>query len=231
MLSAMRDATRTIPIVFVQVVDAVGQGFVESLARPGGNITGFTHFEPQMGGKWLEILKEVAPQIRRVAMLYNPQSAAQGAGSGIYLRSFETVASALAVHSAALPVRDAAEMERSLAAFSAEPNGGLLVPPDIFNTTHREQIVSLAARHRLPAVYPYRYYVMGGGLISYGVELLELWRRAAEYVDRILKGAQPGDLPITQPTRFQMIINLKTAKALGLTVPPTLLARADEVIE
>jgi putative tryptophan/tyrosine transport system substrate-binding protein len=231
MLSAMRDATRTIPIVFVQVVDAVGQGFVESLARPGGNITGFTHFEPEMGGKWLEILKEVAPQIRRVAMLYNPQSAAQGAGSGIYVRSFETVASALAVHSAALPVRDGAEMERSLAAFSAEPNGGLLVPPDIFNTTHREQIVSLAARHRLPAVYPYRYYVTGGGLISYGVELLELWRRAAEYVDRILKGARPGDLPITQPTRFQMIINLKTAKALGLTIPPTLLARADEVIE
>src|SRR4051812_30477441 len=168
MLSAIRDATRTIPIVFVQIVDPVGQGFVQSLACPGGNITGFTHFEPEMGGKWLEILKEVAPQVRRVAMLYNPRSAAEGAGSGIYLRSFERIASALAVHPVALPVRDVTEMERSLAGFAAEPNGGLLTPPDIFNTTHREDIIALSARHRLPAIYPYRFYVASGGLISYG---------------------------------------------------------------
>ena len=231
MLSAIRDATRTVPIVFVQVVDPVGQGFVESLARPGGNITGFTHFEPEMGGKWLEILKEVAPQVRRVAMLYNPRSAAEGAGSGIYLRSFETIASALAVHPVAFAVRDPTEMERSLAAFAAEPNGGLLVPPDIFNTTHREEIIALSARHRLPAIYPYRYYVLSGGLIAYGVDLLELYPRAADYVDRILKGARPGDLPIAQPTKFQLIVNLKTAKALGLTIPESFLLRADEVIE
>src|SRR5829696_3036580 len=196
MLSAIRDATRTVPIVFVQVVDPVGQGFVESLARPGGNITGFTHFEPEMGGKWLEILKEVAPQVRRVAMLYNPRSAAEGAGSGIYLRSFETIASALAVHLVAFAVRDPTEMERSLA-----------------------------------AIYPYRYYVLSGGLIAYGVDLLELYPRAADYVDRILKGARPGDLPIAQPTKFQLIVNLKIAKALGLTIPESFLLRADEVIE
>jgi putative ABC transport system substrate-binding protein len=231
MLSAIRDATRTIPIVFVQVVDAVGQGFVENLARPAGNITGLSHFEAEMGGKWLEILKEVAPQVRRVAMLYNPRSAAEGAGSAIFLRSFETIASALAVRPVALPVREMTEVERSLAAFAAEPNGGLLVPPDIFNTTHRQEIIALAARHRLPAIYPYRYYVASGGLVSYGVELLELWRRAAEYVDRILKGARPGDLPIAQPNKFQLIVNLKTAKALGLAIPETFLLRADEVIE
>ena len=230
-LSAMRDASRTIPIVFVQIVDPVGQGFVKSVARPGGNITGLTHFEPEMGGKWLEILKEVAPQIRQVAMLYNPQSASQGAGSGVYLRSFETVASALAVRPLALPIRDTAEMEHAIGAFAGEPNGGLLVPPDIFNTVHRQQIIALASRHHLPAIYPYRFYVASGGLVSYGVELLELYRRAAEYVDRILKGAGPGDLPIMQPTKFQLIVNLKAAKALGLAIPGSLLLRADEVIE
>jgi putative tryptophan/tyrosine transport system substrate-binding protein len=231
MLSAMRDASRTIPIVFVQIVDPVGQGFVTSVSRPGGNITGLTHFEPEMGGKWLEILKEVAPQIKQIAMLYNPQSASQGAGSGVYLRSFETVASALAVRPRALPIRDAAEMERAVGAFAAEPNGGLLVPPDIFNTVHRQQIIALASRHHLPAIYPYRFYVASGGLISYGVELLEQYRRAAEYVDRILKGAVPGDLPIMQPTKFQLIVNLKAAKALGLAIPESFLPRADEVIE
>jgi putative ABC transport system substrate-binding protein len=231
MLWALRQATRIIPVVFVQVVNPVGQGFVESLARPGGNITGFTHFEPTMGGKWLEMLKEIAPKIARVGLLYNPESASRGAGSGNYLQSFETVASALGVIPTASPIRDDAEIERTIVTFAREANGGLLVPPDIFNTVHRDRIITLAAQYRLPVIYPYRYYVANGGLLSYGVDPSDLYRRAASYVDRILRGAQPADLPVQAPSKFELVINMKTAKALGRAVPPSLLARADEVIE
>ncbi len=230
-LEALRKETRTTPIVFVQVVDPVGQGLVESLARPGGNITGFTHFEPAMGGKWMEVLKEIAPSVTRVAFLFNPNTAARGAGSGIYLRSFETVASAFAVVPFPTPIQDAAGIERAITAFAHEPAGGLLVPPDTFNTVYRDVIIGAAARHRLPAVYPYRYYVTSGGLASYGVDLASLYRGAAAYVDRILRGENPATLPVQGPTKFELVINLKTAASIGLTIPSTLLSRADEVIE
>ena len=230
-VSALRQATNVIPIVFVQLNDPVGQGFVASLARPGANITGFLNFEPAMAGKWLEILKEVMPTLSRVAVIYNQATAARGSGGGIHMPLLEAVAPALRISLSPLAARDASDIDRLIGEFARTPGGGIIVLPDVFNTVNRETIVAAAARGRLPAIYPYRYYILSGGLISYGLEITDLYRRAASYIDRILKGAKPGDLPVQAPTKFELIINLKTAKALGLTVPPTLLAQADEVIE
>jgi putative tryptophan/tyrosine transport system substrate-binding protein len=223
---AVRDTTRTTPTVFVQVSDPVTAGVVHSLARPGGNLTGFTNFEPSMASKWLELVKGVAPNIARVAYLFNPHTAAP-----FYASAVESAAPLLAVKPVAAAVRDAAEMERAIEQFARESDGALLVLPDLFTATNRRSIVALAARHRLPAVYPFRYFVASGGLMSYGIEVLETYRQAAAYIDRILKGERPGDLPVQQPTKFEFVINLKTANALGLDMPEKLLATAHEVIE
>jgi putative ABC transport system substrate-binding protein len=222
---AVRDTTRKAPTVFVQVSDPVGAGVVQSLARPGGNLTGFTNFDQSTAGKWLELLKSLASNTTRVAYLFNPNTAPL-----LYAKAVETAAPLLSVKSIPVTVHNAVEIERVLEQVARE-NSALLVLPDLFNATNRQSIVALAARHRLPAVYPFRYFVTSGGLMSYGTELLDTYRQAASYVDRILKGERPSDLPVQQPTKFELIINLKTAKALGLEIPPTLLARADEVIE
>ena len=226
-LVPMQQETRSIPIVFVGSADPVGRGFVASRPRPGGNMTGFTIFEVSLVGKMLEALKQVAPGTARVVLIYSPTNS----NAADYWRSLETVAPTLAVKPVAAPVRDADEIERACAALAGERNGGLLVPPDAITTARRELIIALAARYRLPAVYPFRFFVTSGGLMSYGPDTLDPYRRAAGYVDRILKGEKPADLPVQAPTKYETVINLKTAKALGLTVPPTLLARADEVIE
>ena len=220
-------ATRTVPIVFVGTPDPVGAGFVESLARPGGNITGFTPYEYGIGAKWLELLKEIAPSVTRVAVL---RDAAITAGIGMW-GAIQSVAPSFGVELRPIDVRDAGEMERALAAFAGSPNGGLILTGSALAVVHRNLIITLAARHKLPAVYFARYFVADGGLISYGPDQLDQYRRAAGYVDRILKGEKPADLPVQAPTKYELVINLKTAKALGLDVPPTLLARADEVIE
>jgi len=227
MLAAVKEATASVPVVFVNISDPVGTGFVASLARPGGNVTGFTNFEYAMGEKWLQTLKDIAPNVIRTAIIANPKNP----NTALYLRAIEPAAKVLALQLTVTPVNDAAEIERTIAAFAGAPNGGLLVMPDPLTITHRELIVTLAARHRLPAAYPYRFFVTSGGLMSYGIDRVDLYRRAAAYVDRVLKGAKAGDLPIQQPTKFELIVNLKTAKALGLTVPLPLLGRADEVIE
>ena len=227
---ALRDeAGGTIPIVFVQVLDPVGTGLVASLARPGGNITGFSNFEFSMSGKWLELLKGIAPHITSVALLFNPATA-PGAGA-FYLRSLEAAAPSFAISPIAAPVRNVEDFEEVLSKLARDPHAGLIIPPDIFTARHRDLIISLVARHRLPAAYPFRFWATANGLLSYGIDTTDLFRRSAAYVDRILKGAQPADLPVQQPTKFELVINLKTAKALGLEVSPTLLARADEVIE
>jgi len=228
---AVQPETTTVPIVFVQVIDPVEQGIVKSLARPGGNITGFTHFEAAMGGKWLGMLKEMVPHMHRVAFLYSPEAAARGAGSATFVQSFETYAATIAVTPVKLPARDEAELRRGMEMFAAQGGGGLLVPPDLFNTVHRNTIIAEALRHRLPTIFPYRFYPVAGGLMSYGVDLHDVYRRAAGYVDRILKGERAADMPVQFPTKFELVLNLKTAQALGLTIPPTLLSRADEVIE
>jgi putative tryptophan/tyrosine transport system substrate-binding protein len=222
----VRDITRTTPTVFVQVSDPVTAGVVQSLERPGGNLTGFTNFEPSIATKWLELVKRVTPNITRIAYLFNPNTAPR-----VYARAVETAAPALSIMPFAAAVRNEAEMEREIEQFAREPDGALLVLPDLFTATNRQSIIALAAQHRLPAVYPFRYFVASGGLMSYGVEMLETYRQAASYVDRILKGERPSDLPVQQPTKFELVINLKTAQQFGFTVPPTLLARADEVIE
>jgi len=227
-VSALAQETRTIPILFVQVADPLGRGFVASLGRPGGNITGFLNFEFPMGGKWLETLKQIAPGVKRAALLYNPQTAPYGPS---FVEVITAAAPGLHVEAVATTVRDAAELGARLAAFASLPDGGLIALPDSFNTIHREEIVALAARHRLPAVYPFRFFPASGGLISDGVDTADLFRRSGSYVDRIFKGAKVGELPVQGPTKFELVINLKTAKTLGLDVPPTLLARADEVIE
>ena len=227
-VTALLQETKTTPIIFLQVVDPVGRGFVSNLARPGGNVTGFLNFEFSMGGKWLETLKQIAPGVRRVALIFNPDTATY---SGSFVRIVEQAVPSLGMEAVAAPVHDDAELERKVTEFAAKPNGGLIILPDLFNTTHRETIVALAARHRLPAVYPFRYFASSGGLISDGVDTADLFRQSASYVDRILKGAKPGELPIQAPTKFELVVNLKTATALGLTAPQSLLALADEVIE
>jgi ABC-type uncharacterized transport system substrate-binding protein len=226
-LAALQQLTPTIPIVFAQVSDPVHSGFVASLVHPGGNITGFALYEYAMALKWLELLKQIAPRVDRVAVIYDPANIA-AAGQ---LREIETGAPSFGVRLSAFPVRDAGEIERAVEAFAPEPNGGLIVLPNPVTTVHRELIIALAAKHRLPAVYAYRVHVTSGGLASYGVDIRDLYRRAASYVDRILKGEKPADLPVQFATNFVMVINLKTAKALGLDPPISLLARTDEVIE
>jgi putative tryptophan/tyrosine transport system substrate-binding protein len=220
--------TRTIPIVFALVADPIGSGFVASFPQPGGNVTGFVTMEPTMAGKWLELLKEIAPRVARVAMLFNPATATY---FEYWLNPFKGAAASFAVEAIAAPVRDRSELEAVIAAQAGAPNGGLIVMPDTFTDVHRVEITSLAARYRLPAVYPYRQFTAVGGLLFYGDDLIDNFRRAPTYVDRILKGAKPSELPVQAPVKFELVINLKTAKALGLDVPPTLLARADEVIE
>jgi putative tryptophan/tyrosine transport system substrate-binding protein len=222
---ALQQATSTVPIVFVQVIDPVGAGMVASLARPGGNTTGFTVFEYGMSGKWVELIKEIAPGVRRVAVL---RDFAIGIAQ---LAAIQAVAPSFGVELSVIGVRDADEIESAVTAFARSPNGGLIVTASTSAAIHRELISTLAARHRLPAVYSYRYFVMAGGLISYGADSIDPYRRAASYVDRILKGEKPADLPVQNPTKYELVINLKTAKALGLEVPATVLARADEVIE
>jgi putative tryptophan/tyrosine transport system substrate-binding protein len=221
--------TRTIPIVFATVVDPVGSGFVGSLARPGGNATGFTTNEGSMSGKWLELLKEIAPRVNRVAFLFNPATTATFAE--YYLNPFKAAAVSFRVEAIAAPVRDMTELESVVAAQARDPNGGLIVMPDSFMDARRVEIISLAARYRLPVVYPVRAFAEFGGLLSYGNDLTDNYRRAATYADRILKGAKPSDLPVQAPVKFELVINLKTAKALGLDVPLFLQQRADEVIE
>ncbi len=224
----MLQATRTVPVVFPNVGDPVGAGFVESLARPGGNATGFLAFEYSLSGKWLELLKEIAPGVTRVAVLRDP-AVASGVGQ---FSVIQALAPSLRVEVNPINLRrDAGEIERAIAAFAGSPNGGLILTASALSLLHHNLIVTLAARHKLPAVYAYRNIVTAGGLISYGADYTDQFRRAAGYVDRILKGEKPADLPVQAPTKYALVINLKTAKALGLTIPPTLLVRADEVIE
>jgi ABC-type uncharacterized transport system substrate-binding protein len=226
--ATLQKQSRGIPIVFTQVSDPVGQGFVSNLAHPGGNLTGFTSFEFSIGTKWLEVLKQSAPRVARVLLMFNPQSAPF---AELFLRPVEAAAPHLSVVPIRAAVRDTADVDRVFDVLAGEPNAGLMVLPDISMTNYREAIVALAARHRVPAIYPFRYFAVSGGLMSYGTDLAEVLWRAATYVDRILKGEKPGDLPVQAPTKYELVINLKTAKALGLDVSPTLLALADEVIE
>jgi putative tryptophan/tyrosine transport system substrate-binding protein len=226
-LGSLLQATRTVPIVFVTVADPVGAGFVDSLARPGGNATGFIQFEYSLSGKWLELLKEIAPGVTRAAVLRDP-AITSGIGQFAVIQA---VAPSLGVEVGAISVRDAGEIERAVATFARSGNGGLIITGSALSEVHRDLIITLAARHKLPAIYYRRSFVNRGGLISYGFYIVDQFRRAAGYVDRILKGEKPADLPVQVPTKYELAINLKTAKALGLTVPPMLLARADEVIE
>jgi putative ABC transport system substrate-binding protein len=226
-VTPLLQATRTVPIVFVNVIDPVGAGFVASLAQPGGNATGFTIFEYGMSGKWLELLKQIAPRVTRAAVLRDP-AVASGIGQ---FGAVQAVAPSLGVELSPVDVRDVGEIERAVTAFARSGNGGLIVTGSALALVHQDPIISLANRHRLPAVYWNRRFVTGGGLISYGPDTIDPFRRAAGYVDRILKGAKPADLPVQAPTKYELLINLKTAKTLGLEVPPPLLARADEVIE
>jgi putative ABC transport system substrate-binding protein len=226
-VGSLQQVTQTVPIVFVLVADPVGAGFVASLARPGGNATGFSFSEYGISGKWLELLKQIAPSVTRVAVLRNP---ADPAGTGQW-GAIQSVAPSFGVELIPLGVRDPSEIERAVTEFARGSNGGLIVVAGGLVIVHRELIIALAARHRLPAVYFNRMYVTGGGLISYGPENFDQYRRAASYVDRILKGEKPADLPVQAPTKYELLINLKTAKALGIEAPPTLLACADEVIE
>jgi putative ABC transport system substrate-binding protein len=226
-LTPLLQATRTLPIVFTSVADPVGAGFVESMSRPGGNATGFIQFEYSLSGKWLELLKQIAPGVARAAVLRDPT---QTAGVGQFA-VIQSVASSVGIEVVPVNVRDADEIERAVTAFTRLPNGGLVVTASALTLVHLDRIVALTARLRLPAIYPRRVYVDSGGLISYGFDVVDQFRRAAGYVDRILKGEKPGDLPVQAPTKYELVINLKTARALGLEVPPTVLARADEVIE
>jgi putative ABC transport system substrate-binding protein len=227
-IRALRQATSSIPIVMAAVNDPVEQGLVSSLAHPGGNITGFMFIDFQMVGKWLEMLKEAAPGVSRTALMFNPDTAPH---YYVYLHSFETVPRSIAVEVTAAPVRDTAQVEEAIAKLGREPGGGLIVPPDAFTTVHHQLFFRLAQQHRVPAVYGFRAYVAQGALMSYGPDVYDVLRRSASYVDRILKGDKPADLPVQQPVKFELAINLKTAKALGLEIPTAVLARADEVIE
>lgn len=225
--AAMQQETRTIPIVFASVADPIGSGFVASLSRPGGNLTGLLQYEEGITGKWLAMLKEIAPNLTRAALVANPRTAA----FDYFLQSAKAVAPSLAIDLVPTPVDNAADIERAIETFAREPNGGLVLPPDTSTVVHRNLIIALAAQHRLPAVYALRVFVAAGGLMYYGTDFADLARQGASYVDRILRGAKPADLPVQTPTKFETVVNRKTAKALGLTVPPGLLIAADEVIE
>jgi len=227
---ALQRATRTIPIVFVNVTDPIGSGLVESLAHPGSNITGFSNYESGLAivGKWIETLKEIDRRIERVATVFNPQTAPY---AQMFLRTIEATQRSSTTTTAAMPVHDGAELERAIADFASTPNGGLVVLVDSFTINNRKSIISLAAKYRVPAIYPFKLFVTAGGLVSYGIDDIDVFRRAASYVDLILKGKKPSDLPVQQPTKYELAINLKTAKALGLTIPDKLLALADDVIE
>jgi putative ABC transport system substrate-binding protein len=227
-LAALRDATRSIPIIFVLVNDPVGQGFIANLARPGGNITGFSFLEYSMVGKSLEILSQLAPSTHRVAVMFNPATTPHYT---VFLRSFETIPPPNPLEIRAAPVGTEADIKSAVAKLAGEPGGGLLVPPDTFTVVHRSLIISSAAQHRVPAIFTYRQFVREGALVAYGPETTDIFLRSASYVDRILKGATPGDLPAQAPNKFELAINVQTARRLGLEVPPTLLALADEVIE
>ncbi len=226
-VAAVRQVAGTIPVLFLQVADPLGMHFIESLARPGGNITGFTNFEASLGGKWLELLKVMAPRVRRVAVLFNPDTAPF---ARIFLQTIDAAAPTFKVEPFTAPARDVAAIERAIAAVAGE-GGGLVQIPDSFTVANRDLIVRLAARYRLPAVYSNNVFARDGGLLSYAVDSRDVFRRAAAYVDRILKGARAGEMPVQQPNKFELVLNLRTAKALGLAVPPTLLALADAVIE
>ncbi|HJZ34225.1 MAG TPA: ABC transporter substrate-binding protein [Hyphomicrobiaceae bacterium] len=226
-VAPLLQATRSVPIVFVVVIDPVGAGFVASLAKPGGNATGFTIYEYSMSGKWLELLKEIAPGVTRAAVLRDP-AVASGIGQ---FGAVQIVAPALGVQLSPVDVRDPGEIERAVTAFAREPNGGLILTGSAMGIVHRDLIVTVAARHRLPAIYPTRFYITAGGLISYGPDQPDQYRRAAGYVDRILRGEKPADLPVQAPTKYELVINLKTARAMGFDLPASVLARADEVIE
>ena len=225
-VAQLQQASRTVPIVFVGAIDPVGSGLITSMARPGGNVTGFVIFEYALAAKWLELLKEIAPGVKRAAVLRDATVA-----SGIGQFAAIQAAGSVDMELSAIDLRDAGEIERAIADFAQRPNGGLIVTASQFGTNHPGPLAALAARHKLPAVYPFRYFASAGGLISYGPDQLDEYSRAAAYVDRILKGEMPADLPVQAPTKYELVINLKTAKTLGLEVPPTLLARADEVIE
>jgi putative tryptophan/tyrosine transport system substrate-binding protein len=226
-LVPLQKETHTIPIVFMQVIDPVESGFVASMARPTGNLTGFAPFEASVTTKWLEMLKEISPSVIQVAVILNPDQSP----NVVMLRAIEAAAVSLGVRLTVAGVHDAADIERAINALMRESNGGLIVLPNPITINHRELIITLAAKHRLPAVYPFRYFVAAGGLMSYGADIVVQYRQAATYIDRILKGAKPADLPVQTPTKYELVINVTTAKALGLTLPPTLLTRADEVIE
>jgi putative ABC transport system substrate-binding protein len=225
--AAMQQETRTIPIVFASVADPIGSGFVASLSRPGGNLTGLLQYEEGITGKWLAMLKEIAPNLTRAALVANPRTSA----FDYFLQSAKAVAPSLGIDLVPTPVDHAADIERAIKAFAREPNGGIVLPPDISTVVHRDLIIALAARHRLPAVYAIRVFVAAGGLMYYGPDFVDLYRQSASYVDRVLRGTKPADLPVQTPTKFETVVNRKTAKALGLTVPPGLLIAADEVIE
>jgi putative ABC transport system substrate-binding protein len=227
--AALLQQTHTIPIVFIGPSDPVGAGFVASMARPGGSATGFTNVEASLGGKWVELLRELSSNIVRIAVIFDPRTAP---GGGLfYLRQIQDAARAIRVETVSILIHDAAEIDRKIDRFARDPNGGLLVQPDVATHNNRALIMSLAARHRLPAIYAYPYYVTEGGLAAYGVDVVDLYRRAASYVDRILRGERPDQLAVQAPVKFRLVINLKTAKAIGLIVPSMLIARADEVIE
>jgi putative ABC transport system substrate-binding protein len=227
--AALLQQTRTIPIVFAMVADPVGSGFVSNMSRPGGQVTGFATIEGSLGGKWLELLKEVAPRVERVAVLFNPTTSATFAE--YYLNPLKAASASFGVEVITAPVHDISELESVISRQGGEPNGGLIVLPDSFLVGHRAEVTSLAARYSLPAVYPYRQFPEIGGLLSYGIDRLDNWRGTASYVDRILKGEKPGDLPVQTPTKYELVINLKTAKSLGLTITRELQFRANEVIE
>jgi ABC-type uncharacterized transport system substrate-binding protein len=224
---ALHRQTRAIPIVFVNVSDPIGAGFVDTLARPSGNLTGLLHYEEGIVGKWLALLKEIAPRLARAALVADPKSPVHN----YFVRSANAAAASLAIEVVPAPVENAADIERVFEAFARVQDGGLLLPPDITTITHRDLVVALAAKHRLPAIYSFRLFVAAGGLMSYGTDQIEMFGQTASYIDRILRGAKPADLPVQAPTKYETVLNLKTAKALGLTVPPGLLVAADEVIE
>jgi putative ABC transport system substrate-binding protein len=229
--NVVRQASANMRIVFISVSDPIGPGFVKSFDHPGGNITGFTNIEETMGGKWVELLREIAPSVKRASMLFNPESANAGANGGLYRKSIETAARDTGTELIVSAVHDPAGIDEVFAAMAQGSSGGVLVMPNIFMVAHRDRIVAQAARYRVPTIYPQAEFVMAGGLLSYGVDGLDLWRRAASYADRILKGANPSDLPVQEPIKYELEINKNTATALGLSVPTTLLVTADEVIE